>query len=431
MGDFVFALLGTGGDVWPALRIARELRRRGHGVSVLGPEPFAQRAQDDGLSFESVDSRQAWQVDVEHPAYWGPDGTRLGLNPGGYLHRPVEATFTHIASRATRSPTVVCTRNAYGARFAAERHGLPCLCLGYSSTQFFELGRLPYRHRVLRQGPRWLQAGMLAWGDKVADATLLPGLNAIRKRYALPDVPHFRRWSFFRHPSAALYPAWYDDVGTLAPLGVRQAGFVFAHDADGGSLPPSLHGFLDEGSPPMVVTFGTGVGHVAARFAAALEMVERTSWRAIFVSQFEANIPAQARSHPRIRVLAEADFAALLPRCAVLVHHGGIGTAAQAIRAQIPQVIVPIGYDQPDNGQRLQSLRLARLQSGRRLRAGGLQAAVADAMRRTDRAELELRGRQLRADDGSSRAADVCEEVGDRHVDAALQDEESEGERSR
>jgi UDP:flavonoid glycosyltransferase YjiC (YdhE family) len=94
----------------------------------------------------------------------------------------------------------------------------------------------------------------------------------------------------------------------------------------------------------------------------------------------------------------------------VLVHHGGIGTAAEAVRAQVPQVIVPIGYDQPDNGRRLQTLGLARLQSGRRLDAASLEAAVVDAIRRTDRTRLRTLGRSLRADDGSGRAADVCEE---------------------
>ncbi|PUE53049.1 hypothetical protein B9Z45_13200 [Limnohabitans sp. 2KL-17] len=424
MSDFIFAALGTGGDVWPALRIARELHRRGHGVSVLAPEPFAARARADGLNFESVDTRAAWLADVESPAYWGPDGTRLGLAPGGYLRRPVEATFDFIASRAARSPTVVCTRNAYGARFAAECRGLACLCLGYSSTQFFKLGRLPYRHAVLRRSPRWLQAGLLAWGDRSADAMLLPDLNAMRQRHALPAVRRFRDWSFFRHPGMALYPAWYDDVQELAPLGIRQAGFVFAHDADDGPLPAALQGFLDAGPPPMVLTFGTGVGHVVARFAAALELVRRTAWRAIFVSRFEANLPPEAHSHPRIHVVAEADFAALLPRCAVLVHHGGIGTAAQAVRAQIPQVIVPIGYDQPDNGRRLQALRLARLLSGRRFDAAGLEAAVADAIAHTDRARLRQLGDDLRAGDGSRRAADVCEEVAAQQVGAVRQTHE-------
>ena len=409
--EFVFTLLGTGGDVLPGLRIARELRRRGHGVCVLAPEPFAERARSGGLAFEAIDARAAWLSDLQDPAYWGPDGTRLGLAPGGYLHRPAQPAFDHVAGRAAQAPLLVCTRNAYGARFAAERFGLDCLCLGYSSTQFFDVGRLPYRHAVLRRAPRRLQAALLRWGDRATDAAVLPGLNALRARFALPAVDRFRAWSFFRHAGLALYPAWYDDVRALAPAGVRQAGFVFAHEADDGPLPPALERFLADGPAPVVFTFGTGVAHVAARFEAALAMVARTSRRAIFVSRFEANVPAAARTHPRVHVVDEVDFAALLPRCAAIVHHGGIGTAAQAVRAEIPQVIAPIAYDQPDNGHRFQALGLARLLPHRRVDAAGIGRAVAAAIGRTDRALLRDLGGRLRADDGAASAADICERI--------------------
>ena len=49
-------------------------------------------------------------------------------------------------------------------------------------------------------------------------------------------------------------------------------------------------------------------------------------------------------------------FSEVLPRCAVLVHHGGIGTTAQAIAAGIPQVIRPMAHDQPDNAARVEKL---------------------------------------------------------------------------
>jgi rhamnosyltransferase subunit B len=43
----------------------------------------------------------------------------------------------------------------------------------------------------------------------------------------------------------------------------------------------------------------------------------------------------------------------LLPHCAALVHHGGIGTAALAFEAGIAQVVTPFAHDQFDNAQRV------------------------------------------------------------------------------
>merc|ERR550532_39714 len=40
----------------------------------------------------------------------------------------------------------------------------------------------------------------------------------------------------------------------------------------------------------------------------------------------------------------------LFPQCAVIVHHGGIGTMAAALRSGVPNVVTPIFADQFANG---------------------------------------------------------------------------------
>jgi UDP:flavonoid glycosyltransferase YjiC (YdhE family) len=54
-----------------------------------------------------------------------------------------------------------------------------------------------------------------------------------------------------------------------------------------------------------------------------------------------------------------APFGVLLPQAAALVHHGGVGSSAQALRAGIPQLVLPVGYDQFDNALRLELLGVA------------------------------------------------------------------------
>src|SRR6202012_1799180 len=72
--------------------------------------------------------------------------------------------------------------------------------------------------------------------------------------------------------------------------------------------------------------------------------------------------PAAGRAAARAGVLpgrrcrAYVPLRALLPRCAALVHHGGIGTTAEALRAGVPQVIVPLAFDQFDNAARVRAL---------------------------------------------------------------------------
>jgi UDP:flavonoid glycosyltransferase YjiC (YdhE family) len=54
-----------------------------------------------------------------------------------------------------------------------------------------------------------------------------------------------------------------------------------------------------------------------------------------------------------------APFSQLLPRCAAFVHHGGIGSCAQALAAGARQLVMPFTHDQPDNAERLKKLGVA------------------------------------------------------------------------
>jgi UDP:flavonoid glycosyltransferase YjiC (YdhE family) len=67
--------------------------------------------------------------------------------------------------------------------------------------------------------------------------------------------------------------------------------------------------------------------------------------------QIPKTLPAGVKHVPYV------PFSELLPHVAALVHHGGIGTTAQALAAGCPQLIMPLAHDQFDNAQRVGQLR--------------------------------------------------------------------------
>lgn len=75
-------------------------------------------------------------------------------------------------------------------------------------------------------------------------------------------------------------------------------------------------------------------------------------------------------------VFAYLPFSELLPHAAMLVYHGGIGTLAQATRAGIPQIVVPNGHDQFDNGWRIERLGIGRSIPQTKYRAATVTAAI-------------------------------------------------------
>jgi UDP:flavonoid glycosyltransferase YjiC (YdhE family) len=77
-----------------------------------------------------------------------------------------------------------------------------------------------------------------------------------------------------------------------------------------------------------------------------------------------------------VRHVPFAPLREILPRCAAIVHHGGIGTTAAALAAGTPQLILPFAYDQFDNAARVERLGVGTSLPARRRGATDLAAAL-------------------------------------------------------
>ncbi|PUE53043.1 hypothetical protein B9Z45_13165 [Limnohabitans sp. 2KL-17] len=352
----LFVLLGTGGDVWPALGLAKAARDAGNEVEVATYAQFEPEVRALGLGFHAIGSREEFLATLCNPVFWSRHGSRLALAEGGYLRLAIPRVQAVISSMRERRPVLVCTRNAFGARFAAEMHGLTCVSLIYSPQQLITPQRMPYpvNGPIMRALPRWYWRAGLRLGDCFGIERLRPTLNQLREPLGLPPIENLRDWLFFGTPGLALYPAWFDDLAPLAGAGIRQGDFVLRHVDESEVLDDRLEGFLDAGPPPVVCTLGTGIAHAAPRYAQVARALARTGRRGLFVTPFDENIPREFGAH--ILRVDFANLACVLRRASLLIHHGGIGTATQALRAATPQIILPFYYDQADNGDRVRRL---------------------------------------------------------------------------
>src|SRR5205823_14931335 len=87
---------------------------------------------------------------------------------------------------------------------------------------------------------------------------------------------------------------------------------------------------------------------------AAVAACERLGVRGLLLTKYPHQLPP--RLPPTVRYCPFAPFRRLLPLCGAVVHHGGIGTTAAALSAGIPQLILPLAWDQPDNAERVRRL---------------------------------------------------------------------------
>ncbi len=94
----------------------------------------------------------------------------------------------------------------------------------------------------------------------------------------------------------------------------------------------------------------------------------------------EAAASSSHLSSDDVLVAGYAPHSQVFPRAAAIVHHGGVGTVGQAMRAGKPQLVCPIFADQADNAKRLVRLGIGTRLDHRRFTAPTAASALGNLL---------------------------------------------------
>ena len=352
--------VGSAGDVHPFIGLGRALRARGHEVVIVTAGTFEQVVQRAGLEFRETISAQIFDVMSKHPDLWH---SRRGLQfVLGTVADYLRFGYERVAEVYEPGRTVLVGHAlSFGTRLFEEKHGVPAATLHLAPSIFRSDFEQPAyaTGRDLSGMPRWLKRTFWWAIDRfLTDPLIVPKLNAFRQELGLQPVSRvFREWVHSPQRVIGLFPDWFAPPQPDWPEGLRLTGFPQYDESDQQHLSPALLEFLDKGSPPIVFTPGSANQNAAAFFRGAVDAASRLNRRALLLTRFTEHLPALP---PTVHHEGYAPLSRLLPRSAALVHHGGIGTLAQALAAGVPQLTMPMGFDQPDNTTRLLRLGVAR-----------------------------------------------------------------------
>jgi len=374
---FIVVTMGSAGDLFPFMAMALALRARGHRVSFLAPEQHGAYVLEAGLDSTGlpVDEEVLRDPDLWHP-------TR-GFGVVWRATRPAMARLLPFVDTLDADEDCVLLVHPLALPEAdlcrARRPGLKV------AAAYLAPSNLPSVHDPLMIGhwrvPRWVPLGarrqLLRWGvRRFVDPVALDDVNAARRERGLaPLASMLPDMLKLADLSIALFPAWFGPIQPDWPQPMHQAGFPL-YDPSPASLPtapltPALTQFLADGAPPVVFTPGTGNLQAGEYFRHAIGATRALGLRAIFLTLHRAQLPAELPAH--VLWQEYVPLRRLLPQVAALVHHGGIGTTAEALRAGTPQLVVPLAHDQFDNAARVTALGVG----------GTLRAAVLDSVRLT------------------------------------------------
>ena len=333
----VFTTFGSLGDLHPYLAIALGLKARGHDALIATSEAFRQRVESLGLGFRPVrPDHPDWQADptVMRRVMTARKGTEYLLRE--MIIPVLRQSYDDTLAASDGADMLVSHLVTFTTRLVAEKKGLPWVSSVLQPLCFFSaydppvLALAPFLARLRFLGPTFYRS--LFWLARKSVRLWMEPWHRLREEIGLPptnDNPLFEGQhspllvlALFSPVFAARQPDW--------PSQTVITGFPVFDGGDGTTLPPDLEAFLREGPPPVVFTLGSSAVLDAGRFydesAAAAKMLRRRA--VLLVGPDTRN---RLASLPDGVVVCEyAPYSALFTRAAAIVHHGGIGTTAQA-----------------------------------------------------------------------------------------------------
>ena len=410
----VLVTLGSWGDVLPYLAIALGLQERGHQVILATSACYRERVEALGLSFRSVRPDSDWVADPalmrrrSHPGLGlirvAPNGccppwrkptrtrpprpreptcscpTRSLLTPPGWWRRRREfpgsrrCWFPSGSSRSMTGRRSRCRRSCRRPSAGSAR-GSGRRCSGPARATRF-LARPWYRLRPELDLPPATDGNPLSeshspdlnlalFSKLLADPqpdwppqTVITGFPISSR----PAAPACRLSSLDSWTAAR--PRWYSPSG-------RRSG-----PTPGGSTRRAWR------------------RHAGAGFSGGVRRVGRAG----------ATRRRPRDDHPRLRPVCGT-----LPRAAVVVHHGGIGTTGLAMRSGRPMLVMPRAWDQPDNAARVARLGIARVLPRHRYTASRVASELRHLLGGAYRQRALAVRDQLGREDGVGAACDAIE----------------------
>jgi len=404
MKKFLLLPHGTSGDVYPFIWLGRRLRERGHQVTLISPQVFEASVLDAGVDFMPLPHDEHEEMCSHPDLYHSAKGMFVAYGFAGRATRQYADAIEAWIARHGRPDLLLAPVISFGAWLMHLKLKIPLVTVQLHPMSFMSAYEVPLLNplvRWLRLLPVLVRKVILSLPSPFDITALVPVWKVCLRHQVRPPLSLWVQWYHSTDGVLALFPAWYARPQPDWPKEMLQWDFPLEDLALENALPADLVTFLDKGGKPVLFTAGTANRFAHEFFKTAAELASRLHIRAVFVTRYPEQIPAGLPSS--ILVVSYAAFGSLLPHAAAFVHHGGIGTLAQSLVAGLPQLIVSMCHDQPDNGERIERLGVGLTLGMKDFTADGaeplLRRLIEDPVMRKRAGELAVLARQRAAPD--------------------------------
>lgn len=349
MAQLVLTTHGSSGDLNPFLALGAGLRSRGHTVRFALSPPLAALAERSGFPVHPLAADAPLTAQEAIYAQGSSVGSLKAAVQQAILPT-LRQKVDDLKAACASADLLVAASLQLPASLVADETGIPWASvavapLALPSSQFSP-SPLPFAPAPLRP-----VMNQIAWrvGARLLRPIADPAVNALRAERGLAPR-HDLLLTGNLSPeliAVAVSPAFLPQPPDW-PAHARTTGFCFWDTPGDWQAPPELTAFLEQPGPIIAVSSGSQSLDVRGAFAVfyrtSVEAVRQAGARSIILGAPPGTLTQP--SFPDTLALPYAPFSSIYPRCAAVIHHGGIGTTAQALHAGVPMLIAPWGFDQ-------------------------------------------------------------------------------------
>ncbi len=402
---------GSRGDVQPMVALGVGLARAGHEVTICAGDDFQDLVTRHGLGFVPAGVRIGDLLNSPLGVEWLGHSSSNPVREVSTLRR-----FVRVSTQGYAGALVPLVGSAdlwvSGVITVHAVDALVSVGGGRHVVAEFAPMRPTRSGAATLQPPRPRTSSLVnvvaghATLQTMASVFALPG-DRVRAELGLPATGRrgflaaIRRTPGLLAASPLIVPPPADWRGNPEPT-----GYWFLDEKVKYTPEPELAAYVQEGLRPAYVGFGSMSTREAAPMSAIVAQAARQAGVRVVLQAGAAGL--ESADEGWVRAIKDVPHDWLFPQVAGVVHHGGAGTTAAALRAGVPQAVVAHIGDQPYWGRRVHEVGVG----ARPIRAHELSVEwLAEVLRGFARGECAERaasiGKQIRAEDGVRRAVEL------------------------
>lgn len=415
MSRIVLTTIGSLGDIHPKIAIALELRKRGHEVVFATHKEYQSKIEALGFEFHRM---RPDNTALDNPQEMA---RMMDLQTGSeYIVRKwvcpsLRETYADLMKAAKDADLILAGEGVLAARLVAEKLGIRWASSAMAPISFFSvydppvLPLFPFLAK-LRGFGSIANRGVINFAKAVSNSWVEP-VHQFRQELGLPPLignPLIDD-KFSPDLVIALFSPVLAKPQLDWPANTVIAGFTFYDGSQGEiELEPKLKQFLDAGEPPIVFTLGSAAVMAPGNFyQESIQAAKLLNRRAVLLI---GKNPLPENLSEDILAVHYVPYSHIFPGASVVVHQGGAGTTAQALRAGRPTLVMPYSHDQPDNAARVERLGTSRTISRKNYTASRAAKELSELLENPGYAEKAAEvGRIVEGENGVFAACDEIE----------------------